>query len=335
MERPRRVLRAAGLGGILALAACGGSSGPSNQTNISSVQAGTIGATVATEVGSLASGLTQFSTSGGQAFGGFFAPRRPGAHLARLAFLSAPRAYRPYFGGLANLQTCTPSESSSADADQDGVPDDDTITFTAGNCTDVVTDPQTNTTTTTVVTGTVRIQDTEGPTDVFGYLVTVGSLHVTIDVVTPQQSLSLAVGVNGQFGADVAGTGAASAEALSWTFNFGPSGRMQYATDVTAGFTPGQGLVIDPADGTLPAGDFAFAGSFRWSGSTPEAEGRWRFDIVTPTPLAYDGSCTLDPPFTGGVIRGRILANVTVGFEVVFNGCGNDPTIAAFDDNVP
>jgi len=321
------------LAGVLMLTACGGDGGSSGLTSLDPGQAGVVGAGAADQMGGFFASATQFDFSGGSGFGGFFAPASPGGRLLRLAATGAPPALRLRLAGLANLRACTPTESNPADADQDGVPDNNLITFTASNCTDVTTDSSSSTTTTVVVTGSVRIQDTEGPGDVFGYLVTITSLRISVTVQSPQGTQSVTVGVDGSFGADVASSLASVTQNLDWRFNLGGLGRYGFSTDFAASFTPDAGQVIDPTQGMFPPGDFSFDGTYRWSGSYNGADGRWSFTMVTVAPLHFDGVCDLEPPFESGAVRGEITARRTVGFEVIFQGCGVQPIVNAFDDN--
>ena len=88
MESVRTLrLFAVSLAGMVAVAACGGDSGPSSSTTISQVQATVIGAEAAGQIGGLAGGLTSFSSK--SLTGGFFAPALPGGRVfARLRRLS-------------------------------------------------------------------------------------------------------------------------------------------------------------------------------------------------------------------------------------------------------
>jgi hypothetical protein len=100
------------------------------------------------------------------------------------------------------------------------------------------------------------------------------------------------------------------------------------------------------ADGTIVEGDPLPDGLLILRGRSfyyEEPDGRnLSFSITTPTALAYDAGCAAiddDPPFTAGVLLGRLNgSSAQASFEVTFTGCGsytvavdnaNDPAVVA------
>jgi len=77
-------------------------------------------------------------------------------------------------------------------------------------------------------------------------------------------------------------------------------------------------------DEHLPSGTFTINGSTTQTrGSTTRS-----FTVTTITPLHFDASCTAEQRFTSGELQIVIVGGEHAGtINVVFNGCGKDPTI--------
>lgn len=87
------------------------------------------------------------------------------------------------------------------------------------------------------------------------------------------------------------------------------------------GFDPDGAIVLgDP----LPDGALSFTGREFFTNSVTPLN--LSFGIATTTPLAYKASCAAadsTPPFTSGVVRGRLNNNAAqASFQVTFTGCG-------------
>src|SRR5262249_27275205 len=124
----------AGLLAALAIAACGGDD-DNKSTDLTNDQAELIGSVAVGAGGNLASSLTHFSTPGlGGIAGGFLSPT--GASR-RIVFGRMAATDPKVKAALVRFRAdeCLPEESDDTDSDEDGVPDDDTATFTAENCT--------------------------------------------------------------------------------------------------------------------------------------------------------------------------------------------------------
>lgn len=207
---------------------------------------------------------------------------------------------------------CNPAQTNSTDTDGDGVFDDNTLTFTAANCT---TDDGFGTP--VVTTGTVRIQD-QG--SLFGWDVDFSAFTVTIG--DPSDQLKLTV--NGNYQADVGAAGASAGQRISARVEVTSGESFFLSDDWALGFTPDANGVIAVGD-PWPAGAFDLAGDFRFSvGGKNYALG-----LVTTAPLAIDGQCAENPPFQSGQVVGALTAAQSEGVVITFNGCGLDPTIEA------
>ncbi|HXI21680.1 MAG TPA: hypothetical protein VNH46_11365 [Gemmatimonadales bacterium] len=317
-------LFAATLAGLALVGGCNsGSSGPNTSTSLDASQAAIVAGTAAGQVGSLASGLTNFGISSGFS-GGFFAPATLGNQVLDIMAREASPDLKLGMAALSRAG-CNPTVSDPTDTDGDGIPDNATFTFTAGNCSD--TDPNTGATTT--VTGSIHIQDTDNATTIWGFALTASSFTISITAPTQQGTQTAAVSMNGTYSADVQSGQASStqalrlAAALNGTQVFGSSWTWSIA------FTPTSGT-LDPAS-QFPAGAFTFSGAYAWAGNYAGANGNWVFSMSTVSPLQYDGSCSdATWPFAAGSVQGAITARSSVGFTVDFQGCGQQPVVGVF-----
>lgn len=314
--------------GVL-LAGCGGDD-QSESTDLTPAQAQTVGQAAADQVGGIASGFTHFNTPDVGGLGaGFFAPKAPGGN-ALLRTMS--RLHPRIASGLAliNADNCTPSQSDSTDTDGDGIADDNTVNFTAVNCsfpdsTDL------GVPVTVALTGTVRVQDTDGATVFYGYQVDVTALTLTV---TDSGGDVGVARLNGVYTTSVAGTQATTTENLTSSLRLNGARLYNDHTTFVISYDP-TGGTISPSATQLPAGDLTLTGSYTWSGQLGQVSGDWSFVLDTPTPLHYDGSCNDDQyVFGSGQLKGAINLRKTVGFEVDYGGCGVPPTVTVFRPTV-
>lgn len=322
----RRVLLSVLASAGMVLAGCGGGNDDSGNTDLTPAQAEAVGQAAVGQVGGLASGFTHFNTPDVGGLGaGFFAPRAAGsAVLVRTMSRLDPRIAH----GVAhiNADNCTPSQSSVTDTDNDGIPDDDTITFSAANCTFPDTTDQ-GVPVTVVVTGTVRLQDTDGATVFYGYHVGVTGFTVTV---ADSQGNSGVTRVNGIYDVSVANDQATTSENITSSLSLNGSRLYGDHTTLVVAYLPTGGS-ISPSATQLPAGDLTLTGGYTWSGQLGQVSGNWGFVLDTPIPLHYDGACS-DPEFVfaSGQLKGAINLRQTVGFQVDYGGCGVEPTVTVF-----
>ena len=320
-----------GLATAAILGACGGDSGTDLATDINDGQAQIIGQAAATQIGALASGLATFSSpavAGLQE--GFFAPQTATGRffLHNLGRLH-PRV-RPALALLARSETCAPTISDSTDSDGDGIRDNSTATFSTANCS--VYDSLTATTVT--ITGSINVQDTDDLNTQFGYHVGFTRFEVSFSD-TSAQTADIAIGISGNFGADVTLLTATGTQDVRTHLDLGNTTVFRDDATWTVAYAPATGN-IDPANTTLPAGDFTVDGTYAFSGDAGQSSAAWSFGVNTTAPLNYDGTCQ-DPdwPFESGTVDVFISARQTVGFTVTYAGCGTPGTIAAYDNSTP
>ena len=318
----------AGLVAALALTACGGDDN-TGSTDITPAQAAVVGAAAVEQLGGFASGLSHFSTPGVGGLGsGFFAPAAPGGRVLASNLGRLNPKIRRSLALLSRAPDCVPSQSDPADTDGDGIQDDNVVTFTAANCTFSDTTEQGEPLTVTV-TGSVRIQDTDGATTLFGYQVGIAGFTVTVaDTVSSTPDLS--VSVTGTFDTDVRSSLANASQNLRTALRLDGTKVFGDHANWALGYTPTGGPITLGAE-TLPAGEFTVNGSYDWNGAYKTAEGDWSFSLQTPLALAWDGACEDDDwPFESGQLKGSITARRSVGFTVDYAGCGVIGTITAY-----
>lgn len=184
---------------------------------------------------------------------------------------------------ISRAADCVPTESSTTDTDGDGIPDDNIIAFTTSNCgfsdTTDAGEPLNFT-----VTGTVRIQDTDGASTLFGYQVGIAAFTVTVaDTVTSTPDLS--VSVSGSFDADVQTTLANASQNLRTSLRLNGTRVFGDHANWAVGYTPTTGDIDIEAE-SLPPGDFTLNGSYDWNGAYNNADGDWSFSLQTTGPSA-------------------------------------------------
>lgn len=312
--------------GVLVVAACGGGDGGGGgSTTLDANQAAVVGEVASSQISGMVSGLTSFSAGGGALGGGFFAPASAaGKVLAPMFTKQASPEHRAAWLAFASADLCDPVQSDSSDSDSDGIPDDNTYTW---NCT--ATDSLSGYTWS--VTGTIGIADTRSAATGFGYLVTFTNFRFASTYDTQQGSQTFATIVNGTYGADATVNGASADQDVVWAYRLNGNTVFRSAWTWGVTFTPSAGT-IDWAAQDMPAGSFTIDGGFDFSGEAGQDNGDWSFNVATTQPLAFDGSCSLEPPFSSGVIEGAIAGNTNVGFTITYTGCGTAETIAAFDN---
>ncbi|MEP6473602.1 MAG: hypothetical protein ABJC74_07755 [Gemmatimonadota bacterium] len=298
------------------LAACGGgSSAPATDTTMDATEATQIGTTASTVISGAANSLGQFILDDGTLTDPTLAPGVASRHRTTLASLLAfgakghadlsPAAVD---GGIAN---CHPTQSDTADTDADGIFNDNTLTFTAANCSYV-----NGFGVAVTVTGSVRIREAG---TLYGFQVDFNALKYNLVGTVGSGTLT----ISGNYSASVTGQGATIAENLQAHTAAGTGPGATGSTNWILTFTPALEI---PANATrLPAGDFSISGTASYSrqGHT------WAITLITAQPLTYDGECQSDPPFGAGLLEGQITTARTHGFSVQYTGCGAAPTYLA------
>lgn len=219
---------------------------------------------------------------------------------------------------------CSPTLSGTGDTNGNGIAEDQTLTFTAANCT------VTQSGATSRFTGSVRVQDLGG---VKGYRLTYSNLAQAVTLA----DTTLTVTANGVFEAAwaTAASGRTSMGIVTTILRQEKGGAtsVTFTPNVVATFSPTGNGQISAGRG-LPAGTFTasgtlatqltWTGSFRTSG-TP-ASATYNVAISTSLTMTYDGVCTADRAFGAGQLAGVVTGYAPGALTSVFNGCGAGTT---------
>jgi len=314
-----------GLAATLALGACGGGGGGSKSTTISSAEAAVVGEVAASQINGMTSGLVNFNSGSGSLGGGFFAPASATGKLLDGVMRAIPSpAHRVAFTRLRQDPNCTPAVDDETDTDQDGVPDNATYTF---NCS--YTDLQDGSSFT--VTGAVNLQDSRDVASGFGFAISLNTFKFALTFPGQNGPTTTEVVVNGLYNADVLSSNASAGQNVSFVFRVNNRRVFLSSWNWNIGFTPNGTIDFGAED--MPPGEFSLNGNFVFQGDAGQNAGDWAFSLNSTSPLVYDGTCSLEPPFASGQIDGAIVARSSVGFTVTYTGCGQLETITAFDNN--
>ena len=193
-------------------------------------------------------------------------------------------------------ETCgVPSQNPPADSDEDGVPDNLTITFSLPACHTVMEEGSID------ITGLFRISDPTPGTAGFALNFGMDAFRVVFD------------GAEGRFTVNQDGSSSvnASATGLSqtqdWTQSMSASGYPSIAmtVDWAATFAAAEGASIVAGE-PLPNGAFSPNGTFTYR----EGKRVAALNVTTVSPLQYNAECAAmveeglaDSPFTGGEVR--------------------------------
>ena len=281
--------------GVLA-AACTDSTGPNSQP-LTRAEAQVIASEVADEAAGVASTLT---------FGDLSSPSLFPSPA------TGPDVAPTHFPGRPNCPTVTPNPL--ADSDGDGVPDDATLTYTLPECR--FTGPDGGT---VELTGTVRITDPS--TTAAGHRAAFTDFQRKFIRPDGNYFLSKLNGVR-QVLRSPTGFSAIDQTTAEHESSEHPAGS-KTVRDWTVEFVPDPGSTIQLRE-HLPSGNLTISGSVtRTSGEVTHS-----FTVATLTPLHFDATCTGHPKFTSGELRlTRTGPRGTVTIRIVFNGCGQEPTV--------
>jgi hypothetical protein len=221
-----------------------------------------------------------------------------------------------------NAPPCTPSSTvGRTDTNNNGIPDDQTLTYLTGDCKYTV-----NGAAATVV-GSMQIQDLG---EIFSYRATYRDLVLTItkgdSVVTTSVSGSLELHWTS---ANAASYIDKSTIVISSRSSVG-SQALTRAANLTAQFTPASGSTISSTL-AFPAGTMSFTGTLGISAATSgngtpanvPASLPYSIAVTNPVTLAVTASCTAEPVFSaGGALNGQVTGITSGTVSVRFVGCG-------------
>jgi hypothetical protein len=225
--------------------------------------------------------------------------------------------------GAATPQGCNPTLTGTADTNGNGIPEDQTITFTQQNCS------ITQQGITGRLTGSVRVQDIGG---LRGFRVTYNSLTTT----AISADTTATILVNGvleiQWISATAGRTLSTLSTRIAAQRPNGSASMTFAPNVTSQFTTTGGQIA--VGRNLPAGTYTMTGtlvvSYEASGNLrpagSPAQASYTTNINTATTLTYDGTCTHDRAFGAGQLRGSVTGFANGSLATSFNGCGSGQT---------
>lgn len=285
----------------LALAACSSDSStnetpPVNSTPLTQEEANAVASEMRGEVTAATTGMS---------IEGMLNPTfiMPGA----MGAFDGPRAFSD------PVDCPTLSEFPPTDADGDHIPDDLTITFALDKCT--FSNPRRNAVFS--ISGTIHILD-PSQTDK-GIRVAFGSLEHKFTV---QDSIFWLRNVDGPVEVLASSTGfsAIDSTTVHWESSRWPTAELakRWGVNFTAAeadFSLGR---------RLPSGDVTINGSTtRTRGDDVKS-----FTVETVTPLHFDATCDADDRITSGELNiVFVRAGNTTTVNIVWNGCGVDPTV--------
>lgn len=221
----------------------------------------------------------------------------------------------------SNQPPCTPTTTTGgADSDNNGIPDDKTVQFTAAGCT-VVSNGTTN-----VVTGTVRVEDRGG---IIGYRVTYTDFTVQA---TKGDSVVRSV-ITGTFeyrwvsatSATALDNSTVSIEARSST----GSVKVSRSANLNASYTPSSGRTI-ARNGLFPSGSLSLNGTLSITATVTGdqvqpglgATQTLTMNVSTTTDLAYSSACNNDASVSAGNLSATVSGSNQGALTVRYSGCG-------------
>ncbi len=280
---------------VLIVAGCGDSTNaPTDDTSaITQTEAQAVGAEVVGEI----AGLSATSSLGDLL--------NPGGDL--------PATANPRTPGLARIEGCPAlSETPPTDADEDGIPDDLTLTYDPTICILTSRGGQAELT----VRGAIRIQDLS---------VSDLAARVTFDAFRAQftyndRVVSRQVDGKVQLETSSAGFVGSDSTRVVQRATGHPNASLTKRWAVTFAADGNDFVVAEP----LPDGEFTLIGTLERTAG----DRRRSFDVQPVEPLVYDASCVADNRIVAGELNVIFDSNTNyANINIVWNGCGVDPTI--------
>jgi hypothetical protein len=328
-----RISTVLGAGALVLLAACGGDEGPNWTDEITTEGAegmAELAAGVADEVSQnlLFFSYTELELEGPAAVAGTTTPTAAELFIARLR----ARAYRgtPYEYMAATPSpfrvsaVCVPVETgvdslgAPIDTDEDGIPNDYTISFPSG-CTETDGDL------TYTWSGSARVRDVAG---LFGYRLDVNNLRLRVSYPEGYEQMGYDGTEQGLYAAGGITHSSDLTIALA-AHSSGPIGaglQSAAATDVAISYRQIESSSYDP-DGTITLEavgdglltfDLDYRFVFAYSDDTESLEEAVRFTMVTTSALDIDDAC---PGPIDGTIVGDLNGNADIGFTINWSAC--------------
>lgn len=278
---------------VLVGAACAPDQGaaPADPQSLSNAEAQVVGREVAGEIEDVAGSFT---------LGGLLVPSFPSAGIAVSDRVSLS----------STCPTITPFPP--ADADADHVPDDVTLAFTLPDCS------FSRDAGTLEITGSIHVTDPS--TTEFGIRVAFADFQHKFTRTGGAFFLSR---LNGARQGLRSAAGFSLHDSTTVDLESSDHGAAQLAKAWVVNFVTDAGQTFDETR-HLPSGDLTVNGSMTRSRGTASHT----FAVTTVTPLHHDAACDARPAFTSGEVTiTKTWPDGTVTIHIVFNGCGEEPTI--------
>jgi hypothetical protein len=296
----------------LALAACSDSTGPRDavpDAMMSEDAASMIASEVVMSLGSIDPNFAMATPTMTLLADRAARPRDPRVLAARLAV--SPEA----------CGTVTPE--LPVDGDEDGIPDQLTVTYTLPACHSEDEFGSMD------ITGSIDLEDTTPDVAGMSFALAMNAIKVAMHDV---EFGTITVTRGGE------GSVAHTATQLSQVHDFST---LVQAEGMSARFATEWDLDFDAAPGaTIVAGEPLPDGTYTPSGTTviEQAGARYTFTVSAPTPLSYNAACAADPltydnPFSAGILFVEAAGTNGAGWvEVVFADC-MEPTVTYYGSN--
>jgi hypothetical protein len=219
---------------------------------------------------------------------------------------------------------CRATLSGAADANGNGIAEDQTLTFAAATCT------VTQGNATTRVTGAVRVQDLG---TLRGYRVTYTGLTQAVTVADTTLTVEANGPVEVQWSSATAGRTQNSVTTRITRQERSGSAAATFGANVTTAFAASAGGQIQVGR-NLPAGTFTMTGSLTTTLTSSgtlrpagiPATATYAVAITTATTMAYDGACLSDRAFGAGRLAGTVSGYASGSVSTAFTGCGAGTT---------
>lgn len=209
-----------------------------------------------------------------------------------------------------------PTVGASLDADTDGIPDDQTLTFTNPPCTVAGFAGGVS----FAITGTEQVEDT-AQTDSTSFMLTDTDLAwAFVDVGAGTRTYTATRnGIRTRQGTD---SSVALADSLTIVRNRPSRANTTITLLTQAAFASDSDSV--KVGSAVPSGTIMYTGTMTWHRSTED----WSFTIDSPVPLEFDPTCTTTPLriSDGTLTLTGTISGVAGVLTVKFSACGTDPT---------
>ncbi len=230
----------------------------------------------------------------------------------------------PSYGKNAPACTAT-TKIGGADANNNGIPDDQTLQYVASDC------KYTTNGANATVAGSLRIQDLG---EIFAYRATYTNLVLTLTKGDTTVTTTVTGSIELHWASTSAATYADKSTVVIEARSSGGSASQTRAANVTAQFTPVSGTTI-AANRALPTGDMTVGGTINilatTSGNAVKAgiptSLSYTATVTSTGALTVSSGCFTEPVFSvGGILSATVSGTASGSVFLKFNGCGGTPS---------